>query len=341
MHPAAHPGLLRRRPRLRRPVLAGSMVLEVASMLLCAFAPNIGWVIAARTLQGIATGAASGAFTASIIELAPARYKKLGTTLSTIAPAIGLGAGALFAGAAAQFTDHAPVTVFLVLALLTALGTVATVLCAETGALRPGAAGSLIPTVAVPRAARREFLAAVPVHMGGWLLAGLFMGLAPTVIGNLFHLHNGLVNGATVLAMQGPSALAGLAFGRLAPRRATLLGSAAIAIGAALIVVSVAAGVLPLLWIGGAVGGAGFGTSFSGAVRAIAPLAGTHERAGLFAAVYLVAYLTFGLPVIAAGFLVAPLGLLPTVTAYAVAIVASAVLGLLTQARIGRSGPVK
>ncbi|MFH8410214.1 hypothetical protein ACH4FX_36390 [Streptomyces sp. NPDC018019] len=58
------------------------MALELGSMLMCAFDPDIGWVIAARTLQGIATGAASEAITASIMEPAPARHRRLGTVLS-------------------------------------------------------------------------------------------------------------------------------------------------------------------------------------------------------------------------------------------------------------------
>src|SRR5258708_36174788 len=38
----------------------------------------------------------------------------------------------------------------------------------------------------------------------------------------------------------------------------------------------------------------------SGAPRSVAPLAGPHQRARLFAAVYLVGYLSFGVPVILA-----------------------------------------
>ncbi|MEU5032514.1 hypothetical protein [Streptomyces milbemycinicus] len=85
---------------------------------------------------------------------------------------------------------------------------------------------------------------------------------------------------------------------------------------------------------GGLIGGVGFGASFSGALRTIAPLAQPHQRAGLFAAVYLVAYLSFGVPAIIAGLLIAPLGLLHTVLGYGVAVIATAALGLLAQYRI-------
>jgi hypothetical protein len=81
------------------------------------------------------------------------------------------------------------------------------------------------------------------------------------------------------------------------------------------------------------IGGAGFGASFSGALRAITPLVEMHQRAGLFAAVYLVAYLSFGVPAIIAGLLVAPAGLLATVLGYGVAIILAASAGLAAQIR--------
>jgi MFS family permease len=62
----------------RRPVLVGALGVEAGAMLIFLFAPNIGWVIAARTVQGIATGAGVSAFTAAAAEYAPARHKKLG-----------------------------------------------------------------------------------------------------------------------------------------------------------------------------------------------------------------------------------------------------------------------
>lgn len=94
---------------------------------------------------------------------------------------------------------------------------------------------------------------------------------------------------------------------------------------------------LPLVAAGGIVGGFGFGASFSGALRTIGPLAKPAERAGLFAGVYVVAYLAFGVPAIVAGFLVSPIGLLPTIIGYGAVTLLSASVGLGAQLRrIGR-----
>ncbi|MCF3128945.1 MFS transporter [Streptomyces olivochromogenes] len=320
----------------RRPILIGSLLVELAAMLMFVLAPDIGWVIAARTVQGVATGAATSAFSASVVEHAPERRKKLGTIVTSIAPAGGLGLGALLTGAAIQFSSHATVIVFTALAVIMAVGTAVAAFSAETVSPRPGAARSLIPRVSVPRAARREFLASIPVHMAAWMLAGLFMGLVPTIIRDLLGLHSGLLNGATAFVEPATAAVAGLFLGRLTSRRTIFVGAAGVLLGTAVIEAGVAAGTLSLLWVGGVIGGLGFGASFSGAVRTVAPLVQPHQRAGLFASVYLVAYLSFGVPAIVAGLLIAPLGLLNTVLGYGVAILVAAAFGLVAQYRVER-----
>src|SRR6202789_2780351 len=48
----------------RRPVLIGALGVEAAAMVMFLFARNIEWVIAARTVQRLATGGGISAFTA-------------------------------------------------------------------------------------------------------------------------------------------------------------------------------------------------------------------------------------------------------------------------------------
>jgi len=245
--------------------------------------------------------------------------------------------GALLTGAAVQFSSHATLIVFTSLAVVMILGTGVAAFSAETVSSRPGAARSLNPHVSVPRAARREFVASIPVHAAAWMLAGLFMGLVPTILRDLLDLHSGLLNGATVFVEAAAASVAGLFLGRPTPRRTVFVGGAGVLLGTAVIKAGVASGTLSLLWVGGIVGGVGFGASFSGAVRTIAPLAQPHQRAGLFAAVYLVAYLSFGVPAIVAGLLIAPVGLLGTVLGYGVIILVTATVGLLAQHRVATS----
>jgi hypothetical protein len=139
------------------------------------------------------------------------------------------------------------------------------------------------------------------------------MGLMPTIIRGLFDINSGLLNGATVFVEPGSAAVAGLLVGRISPRDSAQFGGAEIIVGGGLVMVAIATRVLPLLVLDGIVGGVGFGSSYSGSFRAMSPLAEPDERAGLFAALFTVAYLAFGVPVIIASQLIPRAGLLPTV----------------------------
>ncbi|MEV4415569.1 MFS transporter [Catellatospora sp. NPDC049609] len=321
----------------RRPVLVGALAVELVAMVMFAFAPNLGWVIAARVVQGLATGAASSAFTAALLELAPERHKRLGAQIGSVAPAAGLGVGALLAGAAVQYIHAANLVVFGTLTVIMAVATVILYRAAETSRPQPGALASLVPRITVPRTARREFLAGIPVQLTAWMVAALFLGLGPSIVRGVFHLDSGLLNGFTSFLAPATAAVAGIVTGRHHARRTVLLGTAAVFVGAVVVAAGVAAGLLPVLWLGALISGFGFGASFSGTLRLVGPLAEPHQRGGLFAAVFVVAYLAFGVPALVAGQLVAHLGLLLTVLGYSAAAVLVATAGLAAQLRLARA----
>jgi MFS family permease len=322
----------------RRPVIVVSLAVEVVAMLLFVFAPNIGWIIAARVVQGLATGAATSAYSAALLELAPERYRKLGTLFGSLAPAGGLALGILAGGLAAQLsTTPVPLLFSLIAAVMVLAGLVA-LLSAETVTRRPGALASLAPRVRMPRPARVEFAAAVPLLISAWMLAGLALGLIPSLMRARFLLDGGLIVGVTSALEPAAAAVVGLVLGvRLTARRTSEFGGAAVLVGSALILVSFALAQYPVLAVGSVIGGAGFGAVFSGALRSIAPRVRPEERAEAFSAVYLVSYLSFGVPSIIAGQLIAPLGLLPVSLGYVVVILVFAVTGIVAQLRLARA----
>jgi MFS family permease len=299
-------------------------------------APDIGWVIAARVVQGLATGAATSAFTAALAELAPPNRRKLASILGSVGMTAGLAVGALLAGFAIQFAPGANTIIFAVLTIVTILGIVVVAFSPESVTRTPGALRSLIPRASVPRAVRKEFAAAAPVIAAIWMLAGLSLGLAPTIVRHVFHLNSGLVNGLTGFIAPATAAVVAVAFARLDPRHGMTLGIYAAIAGTIGIVTAVLAGSLGLMIAGLVVGGVGFGAAFSGSLRLIMPLAGPQQRAGIVSAFYVVAYIAFGLPVIIAGQLAALLGLMPTVVGYGGATIVLALISLVAQIRIGR-----
>jgi MFS family permease len=248
----------------------------------------------------------------------------------------GLAIGALLAGFAIQFTTTANTIVFTVLAIVTILGIVVVALSPESVTRAPGVMRSLIPRVNVPPAARREFAAAAPVIAAVWMLAGLSLGLAPTIVRSVFALDSGLLNGLSGFIAPATSAVAGVLFARFSPRRAILVGIFASIAGILGIVAGVITGNLGIMMIGQIIAGIGFGAAFSGALRLILPLAAAHQRAGIVAGIYVVAYIAFGLPVVITGQLAAFLGLVPAIAWYGAVTVLLALISLFAQLRIGR-----
>jgi MFS family permease len=321
----------------RRPVLIGALIVQLASNLMFLVAPDIEWVIAARIVQGVAQGAATTAFTAALVELAAPNRKKLGTILGSIGLTGGLGVGSLLAGLAIQLTPTANSIVFIVLMAITTLGIVVIAFSPETVTRTTGALRSLVPRVTVPPPARREFLAAAPVIAAIWMLAGLSGGLAPSMVRTVFHLNSGVLNGLSGFIAPAASAVIGIGFARVDPRRAMTIGIYASIAGAVGIIGGVFAGSLGVMILGLAIAGVGFGASFTAALSLIVPLVGAHQRAGVVAGIYVVCYLAFGVPIVIAGQLADPLGEVPAVFWYTALTVLLALISLIAQLRVARA----
>jgi MFS family permease len=318
----------------RRPVLMSALVVQLASNVIFLAAPDIGWVITGRVVQGVATGTATTAFTAALVELAPPNRKKLGAIAGSVGLTGGLGLGSLLAGLTIQVTDDANSVIFIVLTIVTVVGLVAVALSPETVTAAPGALRSLLPRIAIPAATRGELSAAVPVIAAIWMLSGLTGGLAPSMVRSVFMLNSGLLNGISGFVSPAAAAVIGLAFGGVDPRRAMIIGGQASVCGVVGIAGGALTGSLTTMIIGQAVAGAAFGAAFTASLRLIVPLAQAHQRAGVAAAVYLVSYLAFGIPIVVAGRIAGSLGVVPTVSWYGAVTVLLALVGLLAQRRL-------
>jgi predicted MFS family arabinose efflux permease len=320
----------------RRPLLIGALALELVSMLVFLVSPSISWIIAARIIQGIATAAATSSFSAAILELAPDKRKHLAGVIAGLAPAAGIGVGALFSGVIAQFSSSAAATVWIILAAVMAIALVFAICTPETAPRKPGAIASLRPQVSVPPAARSVFAVTLPSLIAAWLVSALFLGLMPTILRLRFGIDSPAVSGLAAFAEQGAGGAAALALSKMKPQRLVFAGGCAIVAGIVLFIASITATSLPLLWIGAIVGGAGLGGAFTGTIRSLVPLAGAHQRAALFSAIYTVSYITFGVPVIVAGLFLSTIGVTAIAVTFGAVTVVSAAAGVMTQLATAR-----
>ncbi len=295
----------------RRPVLLVSLGTLMATTLVFMAADSVVWLFLARGLQGLATGLALGAASAAMLDLHPRRDPAGVGLANGVVSAAGLGVGML---ASSAIVEVLPAPRVLPYVLLLALFSVA-----FAGALRmpepvrERTRPKLTPQrPSVPAPVRRAFLLAALAVISSWSIGGLFFSLGPALSAGLFHSTDHLVAGVGVFVLAGAAAGAQLAFGRMAPWAGAVGGSLALAVGMLVIVAGVAAGSGALYLVGSAIGGAGFGVAFLGALRALSVVIPAEHRGAVMSAFYVVAYGALSLPAIVAGLLVTPLGLRPT-----------------------------
>src|SRR5262249_42165789 len=77
--------------RGRREVLIAALVLEVAAVVLFWHAESVAWLLAARVLQGVATGIAMSTLSAGLLDL----HRERGALVNSVAPMVGMAIGAL------------------------------------------------------------------------------------------------------------------------------------------------------------------------------------------------------------------------------------------------------
>jgi predicted MFS family arabinose efflux permease len=319
----------------RRPVLAAGLALQAVAMALFLAADGLGWLLVARVVQGLSTGAMTGAFGAAVLDLQRAE-RPLGATVNAAAPGVGLGLGVIVAGLALQFLPSPTAWVYGVLTAFFAVAALAVRWLPESSPRVPGTLASLRPQIHVPRAQRVGFLVAAPCLAATWALGGLFMSLGPSLLGGVFGVDDHLAGGVLLLTVNLTSAVGSVLASRLPAERAMLAGALVFATGVGVLLAAVASRSTPVLFGSALVAGLGFGSAFLGAIatatRGVAPGA----RAGLMSAVFVVGYLSFSVPAIAAGLATSRFGLAGVAEVYGAAVIALALLavaGLLVRRR--------
>lgn len=316
----------------RRPVLLTTIGLQAVSMLVFTTAGDVTALIAARIVQGLATGAALGAVGAGMLDLD--RVK--GTITNAVAPMTGTASGALLSGALVQYLPAPEHLVYLVLFGVFVLQAIGVSRMRETSAREAGALASLRLQLGVPRAARGLLLKAVPVLVAVWALAGLYGSVGPAVVRLVTGSSSPVLGGLALFVLAASGALTVLLLRNSRPRTVMLYGTAALLAGVGVTLLGIEARSGLVFFLGALVAGSGFGAAFQGAIRTLIPLAAPHERSGLLSTIFVVCYLAMGLPAVVGGFLVVHFGLLPAARAYGIAVMVLAATALIAVARPAR-----
>jgi hypothetical protein len=166
----------------------------------------------------------------------------------------------------------------------------------------------------------------VPALAAGWALGGLYLALGPSLAAELLHSTDPVAGGAVIFLLTGVGAITSIVCRGWNPPTAMGVGCLLLAVGVGGTVAAIAAGSAAGFFVGTAFAGSGFGLAFLGVFRTLVALAPPAGRAGLITAIYIVSYLAFSLPVIAAGIAATHVGLRNTAEVYGLAVAALDVL---------------
>lgn len=317
--------------RGRREVVLLALVLEIVSTVLFWQADSVAWLFAARTVQGLATGIATSVLSAALIDLHPER----GALVNTVAPMLGMAAGALGTSALVQFAPTHTAQVFELLLALFIVQALAAVFLPETVARRPGAWRSLRPRIAIPAGSRATLARILPLNTALWALGGFYLSLGPTLARVITGSHAPVLGGALICALVLTAAVAIVFVRTRPPRQVLLLGTWALVLGLAITLAGIALHSSSAFFAGTVVAGVGFGSGFNGSLRSLVGTATAAERGGLMSGFFVLSYLAFSLPAIAAGLAAGHFGLHATALGFGLALLALGLtaLGLMVRQR--------
>lgn len=288
----------------RRPVLLVATIAQAFTMFLFATAHDVPDLLIARIVQGLTTGAAVAAIGAGMIDIDKTR----GTVANAVAPAFGTASGALLAGIMVQYLPSPTHLVYVLFGAIYVLQAIALSFMEDSISPRAGALASLKPQLKLPAATRTPMLLALPVLIAVWALAGFYGSLGPMLLRGMLESSSALFGGLALFVLAASGGVSVLVLQHREPRGVMLYGALALLGGVGLSVIALHFHSVSAFFVGTALAGTGFGSGFQGAVRTVVPQARPHERAGVLSLIFVVSYLSMGVPAVFAGLRVAQYG---------------------------------
>jgi MFS family permease len=309
----------------RRPVLLTAIAVHAGALVIFATATGVPMLLAARVVQGLATGTALGAIGATMLDM----DYELGTFANAVSPGMGTATGAIVSALAVRFLPDPTHLIYLALIGVLMLEALAIAVMRETVTRTTGALASLRPEIILPRELRGPVLTAMPVLFAVWALVGLYCSLGPALVHALTGSHAVVLGSLSLFVLAASGVVAVIALRRAPAQTMMLFGILALITGVTITVMALSLRSAAAFFVGSAIAGAGFGGGFQGSIRTVVPLAPRHERAGLVSLLYIASYLGLGVPAVLAGFsVVHGGGLVGTARYYGAALIALAALAL-------------
>lgn len=312
----------------RRPMIVLALAIESVSLVMFLFAQNGQWLIAARIVQGFATGIATTAVASALLDV----DHKAGVLINSIAPMAGMATGALGAGALVQWAPLPLRLVYAIVLVIAAIQILRTLRAAEPFAQRGNTALSLRPSIEIPPRLRSVFVRILPLNIAVWALGALYLSLLPGLLHEMASDGSmGWLSGAAAGCLTLSGAAAVLLFRQHAPVEASKSAALAITMGMAIVFLGTELHQPWLLLLGALPAGVGFGAGFLGVLRSLVVHANASQRAGLVSAFYIASYVPNAILAMLAGYTAQQAGFYAAGKAFCAFIVVMAIMSLLVR----------
>jgi MFS family permease len=284
----------------RRKVMTVAVICAAVSSGLFLGASDIGLLITARIVSGLASGFITGTAAAALTELQPRGDRRGAAVVASGSNLAGLGLGPLVAGIFAEYVAFPTHSVFWLYLGVCASALAALVFIPET-VRHPDRVFSLRLHLAIPASMRGVMVGACLGVFAAFSVLGSFSSLVPTFMHGILGVHNlALVGGTSFLAFMVAAISQAFSAG-LPSRRSLGLGLPLLLVCLAALESALFAKLLWLFLVGTVVGGIAVGLIFRGGLSEINRLAEPRNRAATVSTFFVAAYVGLGLPAVLTG----------------------------------------
>jgi predicted MFS family arabinose efflux permease len=291
----------------RRKVLALAVGCAVISSALFLAASDIGLLIVARIVSGMAAGFATGTATAALAEMQPRGDRAAAAVVASGSNMTGLGLGPLLAGLFAAYAAMPTKSVFWAYLGVCALALAALAAIPQT-VQHPDGVISLRPRLAVPPGMRTVMLGACLGVFAAFSVLGLFSSLVPTFLHGVLGVHNLALIGAGSFLIFVTAAISQAVSARLPARQSVTAGVPLLLVCLGTLEAALFAKALWLFLPGTIAGGVAVGFIFRGGLSELNRGAAPQNRAAVVSTFFAVAYLGLGLPAVLTGLISVAIG---------------------------------
>jgi MFS family permease len=321
----------------RRRVLAMSAGCAAVSSGLFLVASDIGLLIGARVVSGLAAGFVTGTAAAALAEHQPRGDQRAAAVVASGGNMAGLGLGPLVAGIFAEYVAMPTHSVFWFYLGICALAFAAILFIPET-VKNPDRRISLRPQLGVPAPMRAVTIGACLGVFAAFSILGSFSSLVPTFLNGILGVHNfALIGGASFLIFT-TAAISQAVSARLPARHSLSIGLPLLLVCLAALEGALFAKALWLFLVGTIVGGIAVGLIFRGGLSELNRLADPRHRAATVSTFFVAAYIGLGLPAVLTGIISQSTSTVDA-SAYTSVLVAAIVVGAIGIAPVPSSTP--